>query len=75
MEDKDNQTVTLLLRKERFKIDKKKLIDNSRYFAMLLSTNYSDHRLSEHMINYEIPLISFQVNYDFYPRLKTKFFS
>lgn len=70
----DSQTVTLLLGEERFKVDKKKLIDNSRYFTMLLSTTYSDHRLSEHIINYEIPLNSFQVNYDFYQHLNMTFF-
>lgn len=65
MTDQDSQTedtVTLLLQTERFKIDKKKLIKKSQYFAMLLSTTYTDHLLSEHIINYEIPSISFQVS-------------
>lgn len=54
------ETVTLLLETKRFKINKEQLVNKSLYFATLFSTSYTDHRLSEHIINYEIPLISFQ---------------
>ncbi|XP_029160364.1 uncharacterized protein LOC114932366 isoform X2 [Nylanderia fulva] len=54
------ETVTLLLETKRFKINKEQLINKSLYFATLFSTTYTDHRLSEHTINYEIPLTSFQ---------------
>ncbi|XP_072756610.1 uncharacterized protein [Anoplolepis gracilipes] len=63
MEERDSQTeeiVTLILNTKRFKISKKKLIKNSRYFSALFSTTFTDYRLSEHIINYEIPLTSFE---------------
>ncbi|XP_050450341.1 uncharacterized protein LOC126850913 [Cataglyphis hispanica] len=59
-ESKIEDTVILLLQTERFKIDKKKLINKSQYFAVLLSTTYIDHLLLEHIINYDIPFTCFQ---------------
>jgi len=56
------ETVSLILKNERFKVRKQKLISKSKYFAVLLSENYIEHRQTEHVINYDIPPISLQVS-------------
>jgi len=56
------ETVTLILKKERFEVEKQKLISKSQYFAVLLSENYVEYRQTEHIINYDIPPISLQVS-------------
>jgi len=60
--EKLHKTVTLILKKKQFEVEKQKLISKSQYFAVLLSKNYIEHRQTEHMINYDIPLISLQVS-------------
>jgi len=56
------ETVTLIFKEERFKVEKQKLINKSQYFAVLLSENYVEHRQTEHMINYDITPILLQVS-------------
>jgi len=56
------EIVTLVLKTKLFEVDKQKLINKSRYFAALLSANYMEFRQSEHIINYEIPFLSFEVS-------------
>lgn len=56
------EIVTLILKTKLFEVDKQKLIEKSRYFAALLSANYMDFHQSEHIINYEIPFILFEVS-------------
>jgi len=56
------ETVTLIFKEERFKVEKQKLISKSQYFAVLLSKNYIEHRQTEHIINYDIPPILLQVS-------------
>ncbi|RLU16282.1 hypothetical protein DMN91_012042 [Ooceraea biroi] len=58
--NEDRETVTLILEKNRFEVDKQNLMKKSRYFAALLSSNYVECHKSEHVINYEIPLLPFQ---------------
>ncbi|KAH0950089.1 hypothetical protein HN011_007208 [Eciton burchellii] len=65
MHDDENKeqtckTVILILENRRFKIDRQRLMQKSHYFAALLSPNYKEHRQSEHVINYEIPLKIFK---------------
>jgi len=60
--EKPPETVTLILKKDRFEVEKQKLISNSQYFTVLLSENYADYRQTEHMINYDIPSISLRVS-------------
>ncbi|XP_024880208.1 uncharacterized protein LOC112460024, partial [Temnothorax curvispinosus] len=57
---KPRETVTLVLKKERFEVDKQKLIDKSQYFAALLSANYLEYGQTDHVINYDISLILLQ---------------
>ncbi|XP_067213861.1 uncharacterized protein [Linepithema humile] len=54
------EIVKLVLKTKFFEVDKQKLINNSRYFAALLSANYMEFHQSEHIINYEIPVLSFE---------------
>jgi len=56
------ETVTMIFKEERFKVEKQKLVSKSQYFAVLLSENYIEHRQTEHIINYDIPPISLQVS-------------
>lgn len=56
------EIVTLVLKRKLFEVDKQKLINKSRYFAALLSANYMEFHQSEHIIKYEIPLLSFEVS-------------
>jgi len=56
------ETVTLIFKEERFKVEKQKLVNKSQYFAVLLSKNYVEHCQTEHMINYDIPPILLQVS-------------
>ncbi|XP_020280898.1 uncharacterized protein LOC109853324 isoform X2 [Pseudomyrmex gracilis] len=58
--EEQREIVTLILKTKEFKIDKQKLIDKSRYFAALLSASYIEFGRQEHVINYEIPLFSFE---------------
>ncbi|KYM83503.1 hypothetical protein ALC53_05903 [Atta colombica] len=63
MENKNEElreTVTLILKAERFEVEKQKLISKSQYFAALLSANYSECNQTEHIINYDIAQISLQ---------------
>ncbi|XP_012532998.1 uncharacterized protein LOC105834793 [Monomorium pharaonis] len=60
MENKSEETVTLVLKGKRFEVEKQKLTDKSQYFAALLSANYRDHLQTEHIINFDISLISLQ---------------
>ncbi|KYN30299.1 hypothetical protein ALC57_00221 [Trachymyrmex cornetzi] len=64
MENKNEEsrdvTVTLILKAERFVVEKQKLIGKSQYFAALLSANYSECNQTEHVINYDISQISLQ---------------
>ncbi|XP_024890690.1 uncharacterized protein LOC112466694 [Temnothorax curvispinosus] len=57
---KPRETVTLILKEMQFKVDKQKLIDKSKYFAALLSTNFLECGQTEHVINYDISPISLQ---------------
>ncbi|XP_071642526.1 uncharacterized protein [Temnothorax longispinosus] len=57
---KPRETVTLILKEERFEVDKQKLIDKSQYFAALLSTNFLEYGQTEHVINYDISSIVLQ---------------
>jgi len=61
--DKSRDTVILILKENRFEVEKQKLISKSQYFAALLSENYLDYRQTEYIIKYENILpISFQVS-------------
>ncbi|KYN34062.1 Kelch repeat and BTB domain-containing protein 12 [Trachymyrmex septentrionalis] len=63
MENKNEElreTVTLILKAERFEVEKQKLISKSQYFAALLSANYSECNQTEHIINYDIAQLSLQ---------------
>ncbi|KAG5337683.1 KBTBC protein, partial [Acromyrmex charruanus] len=63
MENKNEElreTVTLILKAERFEVEKQKLISKSQYFAALLSANYLECNQTEHIINYDISQISLQ---------------
>ena len=65
MENKNEElreTVTLILKAERFEVEKQKLISKSQYFAALLSANYSECNQTEHIINYDIAQLSLQVS-------------
>ncbi|KYM93534.1 PREDICTED: uncharacterized protein LOC108782101 [Cyphomyrmex costatus] len=55
-----SETVTLLLKTERFAVDKQKLISKSQYFAALMSANFSEYNQVEHIVNYDISQISLQ---------------
>ncbi|XP_024890700.1 uncharacterized protein LOC112466697, partial [Temnothorax curvispinosus] len=57
---KPRDTVTLILKEERFEVDKQKLIDKNQYFAALLSTNFLEYGQTEHVINYDISSIVLQ---------------
>lgn len=59
--EEQREIVTLILKTKEFKIDKQKLTDKSRYFAALLSASYIEFGRQKHIINYEIPLFSFEV--------------
>ncbi|XP_024879211.1 uncharacterized protein LOC112459378, partial [Temnothorax curvispinosus] len=54
------ETVTLILKEERFEVEKQKLIDKSHYFAALLSANFLEYGQTEHVINYDISSILLQ---------------
>ncbi|KYN15702.1 hypothetical protein ALC57_11998 [Trachymyrmex cornetzi] len=59
--EKPRDTVILILKENRFEVEKQKLISKSQYFAALLSEKYLEYGLTECIIKYEnIPLISFQ---------------
>ncbi|XP_011637877.1 uncharacterized protein LOC105427708 isoform X2 [Pogonomyrmex barbatus] len=58
--EKQHETITLILKEERFEVDKQKLISKSQYFAALLSANYLEYQQTEHVIKYEIPTVSLQ---------------
>ncbi|KYQ47255.1 hypothetical protein ALC60_13740 [Trachymyrmex zeteki] len=63
MENKNEEsceTVTLILKAERFEVEKQKLTSKSLYFTALLSANYSECNQTEHIINYDISQISLQ---------------
>ncbi|KAG5307316.1 KBTBC protein, partial [Acromyrmex insinuator] len=63
MENKNEElreTVTLILKAERFEVEKQKLMSKSQYFAALLSANYLECNQTEHIINYDISQISLQ---------------
>ncbi|EGI66717.1 Kelch domain-containing protein 6 [Acromyrmex echinatior] len=63
MENKNEElreTVILILKAERFEVEKQKLISKSQYFAALLSANYLECNQTEHIINYDISQISLQ---------------
>jgi len=61
--NKSRDTVILILKENRFEVEKQKLISKSQYFAALLSENYLDYRQTEYIIKYENILpISFQVS-------------
>lgn len=65
MEDENGmprETITLILKDERFVVEKEKLINKSLYFAALLSTNYLEYGQIEHVINYDISLGLLQVS-------------
>ncbi|XP_071641632.1 uncharacterized protein [Temnothorax longispinosus] len=51
---KPRETVILVLKEERFEVEKQKLIDKSQYFDALLSMNYLEYGQTEHIINYDI---------------------
>ncbi|XP_011700582.1 PREDICTED: uncharacterized protein LOC105457557 isoform X1 [Wasmannia auropunctata] len=55
-EENENQreTVTLILGAHRFEVDKQNLIGKSQYFAALMSVNYLERRLTEHIVNYDV---------------------
>ncbi|XP_071642602.1 kelch-like protein 38 [Temnothorax longispinosus] len=57
---KPRETVTLILKEERFEVEKQKLIDKSQYFAALLFANFLEYKQTEHVINYDISPISLQ---------------
>ncbi|XP_071569208.1 kelch-like protein 8 [Temnothorax nylanderi] len=57
---KPRETLTLILKEERFKVEKQKLIDKSQYFAALWSTNFLEYGQTEHVINYDISSILLQ---------------
>ncbi|KAL0102138.1 hypothetical protein PUN28_018575 [Cardiocondyla obscurior] len=52
--ERAHETVTLILKDERFEVEKKKLIVKSQYFAALLSPNYLERNRTEYVINYDI---------------------
>lgn len=56
------ETVMLILKEERFEVEKQKLVDKSQYFAALLSANYVEYGRTEHVINYDIPPVLLQVS-------------
>ncbi|XP_018364643.1 PREDICTED: uncharacterized protein LOC108762232 [Trachymyrmex cornetzi] len=59
--EKPRDTVILILKENRFEVEKQKLIGKSQYFAALLSEKYSEYRQTEHIIKYDNILpISFQ---------------
>ncbi|XP_071652517.1 uncharacterized protein [Temnothorax longispinosus] len=60
MENNSNEIVTLILKEERFEVEKQKLIDKSHYFANLLSANFQDYTKTKHVINYDISSILLQ---------------
>ncbi|KAK2588752.1 hypothetical protein KPH14_001636 [Odynerus spinipes] len=55
-----DELITLIFEKNRFEVDKKKLISKSRYFECLLSHNFSDSQNKEHVINYDITISTLQ---------------
>ncbi|XP_071569168.1 uncharacterized protein [Temnothorax nylanderi] len=57
---KPRETVTLVLKEERFEVEKQKLIDKSQYFAALLSANFLEYGQTEHIVNYDISSILLQ---------------
>ncbi|XP_071569210.1 uncharacterized protein [Temnothorax nylanderi] len=57
---KPRETLTLILKEERFKVEKQKLIDKSQYFAALWSMNFIEYGQTEHVINYDISSILLQ---------------
>ncbi|XP_071641849.1 uncharacterized protein [Temnothorax longispinosus] len=57
---KPRETVTLVLKEERFEVEKQKLIDKSQYFAALLSANFIEYGQTEHIVNYDISSILLQ---------------
>ncbi|XP_071569172.1 uncharacterized protein [Temnothorax nylanderi] len=52
--------VTLILREERFEVEKQKLMNKSQYFAALWSANFIEHGQTEHVINHNISRLSLQ---------------
>ncbi|XP_071569221.1 uncharacterized protein [Temnothorax nylanderi] len=55
-----SETVTLVLKEERFEVQKQKLMDKSLYFAALWSADYREYNQTEHTINYDISSILLQ---------------
>ncbi|XP_018307134.1 uncharacterized protein [Mycetomoellerius zeteki] len=57
---KSHETMILILKKDRFLVDKQKLISKSQYFAALLSENFLERHQKEHVLEYNISWISMQ---------------
>ncbi|XP_071582534.1 uncharacterized protein [Temnothorax nylanderi] len=57
---KPRETVTLILKKKQFVVEKQKLMDKCQYFAALLSANFLEYEQTNHVINYDISPISLQ---------------
>jgi len=57
------QTVRLIFKNQRFKVNKQKLIQKSKYFAALFSPNFKEYYQSEHKIHVEFPLKAIQVSF------------
>lgn len=60
--ERENPLITLILKEQRFEVEKQKLIDKSQYFAALLSPKYREYGQTEHIINYDYSPILLQVN-------------
>ncbi|KAL2714309.1 uncharacterized protein V1478_016866 [Vespula squamosa] len=50
----EDETIILILKNDRFEVDKKRLINKSHYFHCLFSPNFYDSQNKEHIINYDI---------------------